>query len=114
MQDFLGSNPGLRSRFSRFIEFPDYSADELFQIFQHLAVAGRYAVAPDAETALRRLFSDFVAAKGEHFGNGRLVRNSFERTVMNLANRLADDPDVTLDELTTIHISDVPSMVSLR
>jgi len=109
MHDFLGSNPGLRSRFMRFIDFPDYSAAELYEIFARQGETGRYTVSPDAQTSLRHLFAILEAAKGEHFANGRLARNVFEKTVMSLANRLAEDPDVTLSELTTIEAVDVPS-----
>jgi hypothetical protein len=113
MQEFLGSNPGLRSRFSRFIDFPDYTVGELYDIFARLASAGKYSISEPAKTSLRQLFAVLETAKGQHFSNGRLVRNAFERTVMNLANRLAEDPDVTLDELTTVEVADVPSAEDL-
>jgi AAA+ superfamily predicted ATPase len=109
MQGFLDSNPGLRSRFTRFIDFPDYTVDELVDIFVRLAGAGSYTISEPAGATLRQLFAALEKAKGQHFSNGRLVRNAFERTVMNLANRLAEDPDVTRDELTTIQAADIPS-----
>jgi hypothetical protein len=59
------------------------------------------------------ILDDVVVCAGLHGSNGRLVRNAFERTVMNLANRLAEDPDVTRDELTTIQAADVPSAGAL-
>jgi hypothetical protein len=52
-------------------------------------------------------------AKVPNFSNGRLVRNAFERTVMNLANRLAEDSDVSKAELTTIDAADVPAAQDL-
>jgi stage V sporulation protein K len=114
METFLESNPGLRSRFQRFIDFPDYTAGELYDIFARQAAGGHYTIGPTAAAALRQLFAVVETAKGEHFSNGRLVRNAFERTVMGLANRLALDPDVTFEELTTIQPADVPVAEELQ
>lgn len=109
MQTFLDSNPGLRSRFSRFIDFPDYSAEELCAIFSAQAAAGSYVIPDTTWVSLKQLFDALRAAKGNDFSNGRLARNAFERTLMRLADRLAKDSDVTLQELTTIEVVDLPA-----
>ncbi len=114
METFLTSNPGLRSRFTRFISFTDYDTTELFAIFASQADEGRYRLTAGAESAARELFASCEAAKAEDFSNGRLARNVFERTVMRLANRLATDPDVSRDELTTIERADIPSIGELK
>src|SRR5881394_1249076 len=72
MHRFLQSNPGLRSRFSREITFPDYSTDELVAITEKLAGEYEYLLGQDAEASLRLIFSS--AARNERFGNARFAR----------------------------------------
>src|SRR3954451_8724872 len=71
MHHFLDSNPGLRSRFSREIVFPDYSTEELLAIARTFAVENEYVFGEGAEDALRRVLEG--AARGERFGNARFV-----------------------------------------
>jgi stage V sporulation protein K len=86
MRRFLESNPGLRSRFSREITFPDYSTDDLVAIFGRFAAESEYAVDDGAEEALRSIFSG--AERDERFGNARFARTLFEQALNAQALRL--------------------------
>ncbi len=101
MQRFLEANPGLRSRFTRYIDFPDYSPAELLQIFEKMAAASGYVLREDTVATAVSLFHDAYAKRGRTFGNGRFARNIFEQACVRLADRLASDRDITRDELTT-------------
>jgi Cdc6-like AAA superfamily ATPase len=108
MQKFLESNPGLRSRFNRFFDFPDYSIDELYEILRRMVVHGRYALRDAAAERARATIATSWEQRGPNFGNARVVRNIFERTLMRQADRLASDPDITRAELATITAEDIP------
>jgi stage V sporulation protein K len=97
MQRFLASNPGLRSRFSREITFPDYSTDELVSIAQTLAGEYEYTLDGEAEEALRAILAG--AARGEGFGNARFARTLLEQALNAQALRLARVEGVELSEL---------------
>ncbi len=107
MTAFINSNPGLQSRFTKYIEFQDYSADELLQIYQKNLKEYDYQINDDAFEKLRHLIDHAVTNKDRNFGNARYVRNLFERTLQNQANRLSTVPKLTKDLLRTITIDDV-------
>jgi stage V sporulation protein K len=86
MRRFLESNPGLRSRFSREIEFPDYSTDELVAIFGRFAAEAQYALGDGAEEALRAILAN--AERDTSFGNARFARTLFEQALNAQALRL--------------------------
>ena len=108
MKDFIASNPGLQSRFSRYIAFPDYTAEELVQIFELNMRKYDYLFAEGAKERLQRYFEEAVVRKDANFGNGRLARNVFEQTIGRQANRLAREVNLTTDKLTRIRIEDLP------
>src|SRR5918996_2746812 len=97
MARFLDSNPGLRSRFSREIVFPDYTTEELLAITRRFAAESEYRVTEGAETALRRIFDG--AQRGEGFGNARYARTIFEQALNAQALRLAGVAGRALEEL---------------
>jgi hypothetical protein len=97
MHRFLDSNPGLRSRFSREIVFPDYSTDELVAITQGFAREQEYVVPPESEQELRRILEG--AQRGEGFGNARLARTLLEQALNAQALRLARVEGRALEEL---------------
>ena len=102
MQKFLESNPGLRSRFTRYIDFPDYSAGELMDIFERMVVKDGYQLSDAARNGAAAIFADAYAKRTTTFGrNGRLARTVFEKACIRLADRLATDVNITRDELTT-------------
>lgn len=102
MQDFLDSNPGLTSRFNKFFNFPDYTGDQLFKIFLSQCKKNSYQLSDAAKDMAVILFNDMYENRGENFGNGRDVRNFFERTVVRQANRLAAMEAPTREDLMTI------------
>ena len=107
MQRFIDSNPGLQSRFNRYIDFPDYSADELSQIFKMYMQKNQYALSKEAEKYLKERFDDAVAHKDRNFGNARYARNVFEKSIQAQANRLANEKDLDKDKLTELTVDDL-------
>ena len=94
MRDFIGSNPGLESRFRVTLSFDDYTDDQLVEIFCRLVAASDFTPADDTVTRLRAIL--VATPRGESFGNGRFVRTLFESAVVRQAWRLRDvtHPDV--------------------
>ena len=99
MDRFIHSNPGLESRFNRFLLFEDYTPEEMFEIFKMRCGKG-YVLAPEAEPLVR----DYIAEESADpsFGNARGVRNLFEHILVAQNNRLAKLPTVTREDLMTI------------
>lgn len=110
MDQFLDSNPGLRSRFSRTIEFPDYSADELIEIFHRICSASGYAVAAGAESVLSARMKDILGLRTEHFANAREARKLFEAALERQANRIANQ-HCSDSELCTLEAVDLVDAV---
>jgi stage V sporulation protein K len=113
MSSFLESNPGLRSRFNRFFSFSDYNAAELYEILERMAVKNGYTLSNSATLRAKAMLVDEYVQRGTNFGNARTVRNIFERAIMRQADRLAADPDITVDELRLIEDIDLPVRASL-
>ena len=107
MEEFLNSNPGLRSRFNKFIHFPDYTAEELEAIFESTAHKNGYSIAEDVGPWLIEYYSDKLAIQEPNFANARDVRNLFEKAVTRQAGRLADKKDVTKEELEMLTLADI-------
>ena len=107
IEAFINSNPGLRSRFNRYIHFDDYTAQELYDIFSLQATRGEYMLIADASQYLQERLTAVVANRPQDFGNARYVRNLFEKAVEAQANRLASKPTLTKEELTLITKEDV-------
>ena len=110
MQRLLQSNPGLRSRFSREISFPDYSTDELVAITEKLAGEYEYTLDEDARETLGATLAG--AARGEGFGNARFARTLFEQALNAQALRLArvegsELADLERSELMTLRAPDL-------
>src|SRR5512133_1507732 len=97
MDEFLSSNPGLRSRFAREIDFPDYSTYELLAITAKFAAENEYVLTEGADEELTRIFER--ARRGEGFGNARFARTIFEQALNAQALRLADVTGPVLAEL---------------
>ena len=109
MKEFINSNPGLQSRFSRYIEFPDYNADELYRIFCKQLKQFDYTLSSEASEALKAYFAQAVEHKDSNFGNARFVRNVFERTLQKQANRLSKEVNLTTAKLAEITVDDLPT-----
>ena len=107
MQRFIDSNPGLQSRFNRYIDFPDYSGTELVDIFKMYMKKNQYTLAPDAEEYLKEQFEYVVAHKDRNFGNARYARNIFEKSIQRQANRLSKEKNPTAKQLSELTASDI-------
>jgi len=107
MKQFIDSNPGLQSRFNRYIHFPDYNAEELFQIFEMNCQKHDYVMTDGAKSMLKSLLVKAVAEKDQNFGNARFVRNLFEKTIERQANRLSKQGFFSKDTLTEITAEDL-------
>ena len=105
MEKFIHSNPGLESRFNRFLLFEDYSPDEMLAIFRMQCKKGCYQLTEEAQPLIR----DYIAEESadDSFGNARGVRNLFEHVLVAQNNRLAAMESVTKDDLMTIIPDDV-------
>jgi SpoVK/Ycf46/Vps4 family AAA+-type ATPase len=102
MTHFIMTNPGLESRFNKYIEFTDYNAEELFQIFMRLAHKYDYLVDEEAQQIIKDLINIEIESKDKQFGNARFVRNLFENILANQANRLANNNTLSSESLRTI------------
>ena len=107
MRDFLDANSGMRSRFNRYIDFPDYSADELAEMFRRRAKQNQFVLSPELEKELPKLMARVTGHRDNRFGNGRYVRNLFETAVERQANRLAALADPDKAQLMTLTLADV-------
>ena len=107
MRDFLDANSGMRSRFNRYIHFPDYTADELTAMFEMRAKKNQFTLAPDLKEGLPKLMRKVTRHPDPQFGNGRYVRNLFEAAVERQAERLALQKDISKEQLMTLTMADV-------
>ena len=107
MRTMIRSNPGLSSRVGTTMQFSDYPPEALCRIFELIAKKSKYKLPTESRRRLLRGFTYLYAKRDRHFGNGRTSRNSFERSVRRLANRLAGVPDVTRELLTTLQPEDI-------
>ena len=112
ISDFLESNPGLSSRFNRFIHFPDYSDAELFEVFESMAKNNQYVIREDAIDLIAYAISMLRIRQGDKFSNARAVRNLFEKTIENQASRLIRTNQLSREEIETIIPEDVSSLVN--
>ena len=106
MEDFINSNPGLQSRFNRYIHFTDYTAEELYDIFCLQMKKNEYTISEEASNRLKMILADALAHKEKDFGNARFVRNLFEKVIEHQANRLANEPNMTKELLAELREED--------
>lgn len=93
MQTFIDSNPGLKSRFNKYIYFSDYSESELEEIFYLLCDKYQYNLSEGAKNKLRDQIHRIVLNKSRNFANARDIRNLFETVITNQATRLANNKE---------------------
>lgn len=103
----LKSNPGLTSRIGMDLTFEDYDPQQLLSIFQLLCQEHHYHCLPQTRDAMREKLARLHAMRNEHFGNGRVVRNLFEKTIRKMASRIAPITPVTHELLTHIQPEDL-------
>lgn len=107
MREFINSNPGLKSRFNKFIEFPDYSGEEMIKIFDLMCVSQDYVLNKEATDYVAEHLRDLAENHEEHFANAREVRNYFERCIERQATRVVSEPNIDANSLTTFKLPDV-------
>lgn len=108
MKQFVNSNPGLKSRFNKYLFFPDYSMEELFSIFQGFCTKYEYKLDEAATKAARSAIQKLIDEKSENFANAREVRNLFEKIITRQATRISKLADgENPPEITVILAEDV-------
>ncbi len=107
MNKMIRSNPGLSSRVGTTMHFDDYGPEALCRIYELIAKKSEYTLPTESRRRLLRGFTYLYMKRDRHFGNGRTSRNSFERSVRRLANRLAGLSEVNRGVLTTLEPEDI-------
>ena len=107
MRSFLASNPGLRSRFTKQVHFPDYDSDELWRIFSHIVDINGYRLRESAAEAAQARIGAIYERKGGNFGNAREMRTLFENVVQAQANRLVSQTDISPEQLQVFESTDI-------
>ena len=112
MEDFINSNPGLESRFTNYLNFPDYQPDDLAEIFHRMAAQSGLVCSAETGQKVLTLCQKLYAARNEQFGNAREMRNLFESAVRNQSTRLVASGQCDHEALTTLLPEDVPENFS--
>ena len=104
MKEFLSQNPGLRSRIPFHVHFPDYSESQLLEILKLNAKNNNYTLTEGAECKAREIFK--LASTNKDFGNGRFVRNLFEKATMKKALRLSSSLNDSISDTELLTLSE--------
>jgi hypothetical protein len=110
MHQFIDSNPGLSSRFSRYIEFPNYSAKDLVEIFSKICAKNEYRLGDGMAEALEAHFEAQLTGADRKFGNARYARNLFEKLLEQQSNRVAALSNPTETDISTLEKGDLESL----
>ena len=102
METFIDSNPGLQSRFNKYLYFPDSTGAELMAMFRRNCEKNGYTLSPEAEEYAVEFFEDMYENRDDNFGNGRDVRNRFEDMITRQANRVASLETPSREDLMTV------------
>lgn len=111
MEQFIGSNPGLRSRFKNYIHFADYTGDELYRIFIKLCEQNQYVVDKDAKVQIEQYLRNLYENRGDNFGNARDVRNLFEAVITKQSVRVSQLKEPSMSDMALITEADIPFVV---
>lgn len=112
MEEFLSSNPGLRSRFSRFILFEDYTPEELFEILLSMCKKQEYILSDEAGEVVKEFLRQRCANKPDNFANARDVRNLLERAITNQAARVIESKKSDYDTLARLEKCDFEQIIN--
>lgn len=107
MERFVNSNPGLKSRFNKYIYFEDYTPEELLEIFDSMCKKSGLTATKDTRDLVLKHFEEEYTNRDETFANGREVRNFFEKAVVNQANRLAQESYIDDEDVATLTAEDI-------
>ena len=108
MEEFIGSNPGLQSRFNRYFTFDHYKPKELVSIFELFCLKNDFVLADEAREKLEFIFDKLYEKRHQSFGNARVARNLFEKIIEYQANRIVSITPLTEALLKTIVEDDIP------
>ncbi len=111
MENFIQTNPGLRSRFPIHIDFPDYTQQELLAIAEQMCARRQYQLTTQARLTLIKMLNPPVVNGEEIFGNARTVRNLIEKALRRQAVRLVAKSSLTREELMAIEPCDLPEVL---
>ena len=114
MNKFFESNPGLKSRFNTFIEFSDFTADELTKILIYMCNKNDYEIDDELRNSIQRFFENATENKGENFANARLARNVYEDLVMAHAKRIIKTSEPTKKQLSLLKKEDLNKVLADR
>ena len=107
MEEFIDSNPGLRSRFNKYIMFDDYTAEEEYEILKSMCRNQDYKLSKEAAEEAKRFFTELCENKTETYANARDVRNYLEKAISNQATRIVGLSDVDKETLATLEKVDL-------
>lgn len=107
MKKFINSNPGLESRFNKYINFEDYSPEDLMEIFMLICKKSSYTITDEAKDKVHQILCKEHDNRDENFANARTVRNLFEKVIVNQANRLYSVSNPSDKELTELTLADI-------
>lgn len=107
MEEFIDSNPGLRSRFNKYIMFEDYTAEEEYEILKSMCKNQDYKLSKEAAEEAKRFFTELCENKTETYANARDVRNYLEKAISNQATRIVGLSDVDKETLATLEKVDL-------
>ena len=107
MEKFINSNPGLESRFNKYVFFPDYNGEQLTAMFRKRCEKNGYVLSEEADAAAVKLFTELYEERSDNFGNGRDVRNIFEDMIVRQSNRVAAMEAPSKEDLMTVLPADL-------
>ncbi len=107
MHQFIDSNPGLSSRFSRYIEFPNYGSMDLVEIITKICEKNEYQLGDGLTDALQAHFQEQLASADRKFGNARYARNLFEKLLEHQSNRVAAMDNPSEKDISTLQVEDL-------
>lgn len=110
MSRFLDSNSGLRSRFNKYFSFEDYQPHELLEIFEGICKQHHFKLDSAGKEVLSNKLCELYSARTKSFGNGRLVKNIFEKVIEGQANRLADISNISDKMMMALQAEDIQQL----
>jgi SpoVK/Ycf46/Vps4 family AAA+-type ATPase len=113
MEGMLNVNPGIRDRVQFYIDFPDYSVNELLTIFKNLCEAEKYILPDEAENFISGYFTSILRRKNKNFANARVIRKVFERVRVKQAMRVTDSADMIITVADIDSAFAEPDMIAL-
>lgn len=114
MKKFINSNPGLRSRFSKYIHFPDYNETELDAILNKMCVESDYVLSKQAEIEVQKILKEKYEGRDKNFANAREVRNLYESLIISQADRIYKIKYLSKNSLMRLEKIDVDNARNLK